>query len=217
MTIFILLFSTGLIALLATLLHLKKIPSLIFAALLVLLVIFDFSLLSLDKIYGLHAEQDQLYSEKLAAYDQHVAQQLTLFKTLTQVQLDMSLQVLGQSSKAENEKSIRQKLDWRDQLILQLKTVQFEAKNIQQVKTKIDAMVHRYLMETLNQSLRQGMGHRNYSAFVRTRPRQQWTDELFVKEVSEFLQKENLMTEKLKVALSRIREFDQSGFLITQH
>ncbi len=217
MTIFVLLFSTGLIALLAILLHLKKISSLIFSALLVLLVIFDFSVLSLDKIYGLHIEQDNLYSEKMAAYDQHMIQQLRLFKTLTQVQLDMSLQVLGQNSKPENEDSIRQKLDWRDQLMVQLKTINFEAKSIQKVKQKIDALVHRYLMETLNQSLRQSMGHRNYSAFVRTRPRQQWTDELFISEVSAFLIKENLMDEKLKMALSRIREFDKSGFLITLH
>jgi len=214
MTIFILLFSVGFLALITLLLQQKKIRESIFAALVALLVVFDFSLLSLDKIYLLHQEQDSQYEQKLLGYDNQITQQVAMYQRLTQIQLDMTLQILAQSNPQENEASIRQKLKWRDDIQQQLTSINFDANAIEQVKVKIDQLAHQYLMENLNQQLRQSIGHRNYSEFVRSRPRDQWTDDLFVKEVEAFLNKEKLMVPKVKFALTRVREFAQSGDLI---
>jgi|GEM_PF-2210300 len=214
MTIFILLFSVGFLALITLLLQQKKIRESIFTALVALLVVFDFSLLSLDKIYLLHQEQDSQYEQTLLDYDKQIAQQAAMYQRLTQIQLDMTLQILAQSNPQENEASIRQKLKWRDDIQQQLTSINFDAAAIEQVKVKIDQLAHQYLMENLNQQLRQSIGHRNYSEFVRSRPRDQWTDDLFVKEVEAFLNKEKLMVPKVKSALSRVREFAQSGDLI---
>ena len=214
MTIFILLFSVGYLALFAVLLQHKKIREPIFAAFIALLLVFDFALLSLDKIYLLHQEQDGNFEQKLLDYDSQIAQQLTMYKRLTQIQLDMTLQIMAQSNPQENEASIRQKLKWRDDMQQQLTTMNFDEIAIDQVKVKIDRLAHQYLMENLNQQLRQSIGHRNYSEFVRTRPREQWTDELFVKEVETFLNKEKLMTPKIQSALGRVRVFDQEGYLM---
>jgi len=214
MTIFILLFSVGFLALITLLLQQKKIRESIFTALVALLVVFDFSLLSLDKIYLLHQEQDSQYEQTLLDYDNQIAQQVAMYQRLTQIQLDMTLQILAQSNPQENEASIRQKLKWRDDIQQQLTGINFDAAAIEQVKVKIDQLAHQYLMENLNQQLRQSIGHRNYSEFVRSRPRDQWTDDLFVKEVEAFLNKEKLMVPKVKFALSRVREFAQSGDLI---
>ncbi len=214
MTIFILLFSLGFLALLAVLLQQKKIREVIFGTLVALLVVFDFALLSLDKIYLLHQEQDAQYEQKLLDYDAQIGQQLAMYKRLTQIQLDMTLQILAQSNPQESETSIRQKIKWRDDMQQQLTQMNFDATAIEQVKLKIDQLAHQFLMEKLNQQLRQSMGHRNYSEFVRTRPRDQWTDELFVKEVEAFLNKEKLMVPKIQFALSRVRVFDESGTLM---
>ncbi len=214
MTIFILLFSLGFLGLLGVLLHLKKIQGLIFSALLVLLVVFDFALLSLDKIYFLHQEQDALYEQKLVDYDTQIAQQVTMYKQLTQIQLDMTLQVLAQSSSLENEASIAQKIQWRDQMLTQLKTMKYDEAIMAQVKAKIDGVAHAYLMENLNQQLRKTIGHRNYSEFVRSRPRSEWTDNLFLKEAEALISKDKIMAANIKLAISRVREFDQSGYLI---
>lgn len=214
MTLFILLFSIGFMALLAALLHFRKIPSLVFAALLSLLVIFDFSLLSLDKIYFLHQEQDELFTGKLVAYDKSISDQADTFKHITKIQLDMTLQLLAQNSAQDNEQTIQQKLKWRDQLALQLQAINFDSQASQDVNTQVNAMVHQYLMEQLNQQLRQSIGHRSYSEFVRSRPRSEWTDELFIDEIAVFLKKENLMDEALSYAILRIKEFDQSGTLM---
>ena len=214
MTIFILLFSVGFLALLGVLLQQKKIRDVVFATLVALLVVFDFALLSLDKIYLLHQEQDSQYEQTLLNYDKQIAQQVAMYQQLTQIQLDMTLQMLAQSNPLENEASIQQKLKWRDDIQQQLTGINFDATAIEQVKIKIDQLAHQYLMENLNQQLRQSIGHRNYSEFVRSRPRSQWTDELFVKEVEAFLNKGKLMEPDIKFALTRVREFDQSGVLM---
>ena len=214
MTIFILLFSVGFLALLGVLLQQKKIRDVVFATLVALLVVFDFALLSLDKIYLLHQEQDSQYEQTLLDYDSQIAQQVAMYQQLTQIQLDMTLQILAQSNPLENEASIQQKLKWRDDIQQQLTGINFDATAIEQVKIKIDQLAHQYLMENLNQQLRQSIGHRNYSEFVRSRPRNQWTDELFVKEVEAFLNKGKLMKPDIKFALTRVREFDQSGVLM---
>ncbi len=214
MTIFILLFSVGFLALLGVLLQQKKIRDVVFATLVALLVVFDFALLSLDKIYLLHQEQDSQYEQTLLDYDNQIAQQVAMYQQLTQIQLDMTLQMLAQSNPLENEASIQQKLKWRDDIQQQLTGINFDATAIEQVKIKIDQLAHQYLMENLNQQLRQSIGHRNYSEFVRSRPRSQWTDELFVKEVEAFLNKGKLMEPDIKFALTRVREFDQSGVLM---
>ncbi|OUR61925.1 hypothetical protein A9Q73_10675 [Bermanella sp. 47_1433_sub80_T6] len=214
MTIFILLFSVGFLALLGVLLQQKKIRDVVFATLVALLVVFDFALLSLDKIYLLHQEQDSQYEQTLLDYDSQIAQQVATYQQLTQIQLDMTLQMLAQSNPLENEASIQQKLKWRDDIQQQLTGINFDATAIEQVKIKIDQLAHQYLMENLNQQLRQSIGHRNYSEFVRSRPRSQWTDELFVKEVEAFLNKGKLMEPDIKFALTRVREFDQSGVLM---
>jgi hypothetical protein len=215
MTVFILLFSLGLLALLGALLYQKSINELVFSVLLCVLVVFDFALLSLDKIYLLHQEQDALYEKKISDYDLEIAQQVDMYKQLTQVQLDMTLQMLAQSNPQENDASITQKLKWRDDMQRQLTGINFDAASIEKIKVKIDLLAHQYLMESLNQQLRQGIGHRNYSEFVRSRPRDQWTDELFIQEVEVFLNKDKLMSSSIESALMRIREFDKSGYLIS--
>lgn len=214
MTLFILLFSSGFLALLVALLHFRKIPALVFSALVALLVIFDFSLLSLDKIYLLHQEQDELFTGKLMAYDKSIAEQASTYEKITEIQLDMSLQLLAQNSNQDTEKTIQKKIQWRDQIIVQLQAVNFDETSVDNVKEKVNAMVHQFLMEQLNKQLRQGIGHRSYSEFIRRRPREQWTDELFIKEVTVFLEKENLMNDALKLSMLRIEEFKQSGVLI---
>jgi len=211
MTLFILLFSAGFMALLAALLHFRRISPLVFSALLSLLVVFDFSLLSLDKIYYLHQEQDELFTGKLVAYDKSIREQADTYEQITKIQLQMTLQFLAQSSSQDNEKSIQQKITWRDQILLQLRAIDFDSQTIEDVNTQVNAVVHQYLMEQLNQQLRQDIGHRSYSEFVRSRPRNEWTDALFIEELTVFLKKENLMNEALSRALSRINEFDQRG------
>ena len=126
----------------------------------------------------------------------------------------MSLQLLAQNSPQDNEKTIQQKLKWRDQIVVQLQAIVFDEEAIQNVTRQVNAMVHKYLMEQLNQQVRQSIGHRSYSEFVRRRPRHEWTDEIFIQEMKIFLDKENLMNETLLHAMLRIEEFDQSGTLI---
>jgi hypothetical protein len=207
-TIFILLFSVGLLALLTVLLHTKKIPPLVFAALIALLTVFDYALLSLDKIYYLHKEQDQAFQTQM---EKHIA----VIGQLTQVQLDMTLQLLSQNSTQENETSIQQKVAWRDLLLAQLQVANFEQVQIEKVERLLNQAVHVYLMEQLNKQLIQGLGHRVYSDFVRSRPRDEWTDELFVSELMVFLKKQSLMTPDIDFAIKRITHFDDSGELLT--
>lgn len=216
MTIFLLLFSCGLVALLAVLLHLERIPALVFSALLGLLMVFDFSILSLDKIYGLHKEQDQYFLDRLQVYDAKFQNQTRAFEQLTNIQLEMSLEVLSQVTKNENDASIMKKIAWRDELITHLKAAKFPQDKIMLAKEKIDSGIHKYLMEDLNQLVIKKIGHRNYSEFVRSRPRQEWTDSLFIKELAAFLKKENIMHKEIELSLLRVKEFDASGFLLEQ-
>lgn len=207
-TIFILLFSVGLLALLTVLLQTKKIPPLVFAALIALLTVFDYALLSLDKIYYLHKEQDQAFQTQM---EKHIA----VIGQLTQVQLDMTLQLLSQNSTQENETSIAQKVAWRDLLLAQLQVANFEQVQIEKVKRMLNQAVHVYLMEQLNKQLVQGLGHRVYSDFVRSRPRNEWTDDLFISELKVFLKKQALMKPEIEFTIKRITHFDAQGELLS--
>ena len=206
-TIFVLLFSLGILALLTVLLHINKIPPLIFAAMIALLTVFDYALLSLDKIYYLHRDQDQ-------AHQSQIEKQIAVISQLTQVQLDMTLQLLSQNSTQENETSIQQKIQWRNLLLAQLNAASFDDVQIHKVETSINQSIHVYLMEQLNKQLIQGLGHRIYSDFVRTRPREQWTDELFVKELITYLTKQKMMKPDIDFAIKRIQHFEEKKELL---
>lgn len=213
-TIFILLFSIGTMALLAVLLKAEKIQQSVFAAGIALLVVFDFSLLSLDKIYFLHQEQDELYLERQKANDENMAKHLVLYKQLTNIQLDTTLQILAQNTKQSNEQDIAQKVKWRDELLAQMTLLEFEEARLVDVSEKINGAVVKFLMEQLNQEVRQTLGHRIYSEFVRSRPRQEWTDDLFVSELELYLNDQNIMKPAVKIALTRLKEFKSSGVLM---
>jgi hypothetical protein len=215
-TLFVLLFTIGMMVLLATLLKIEKIQPPIFAAGVALVVVFDFSLLSLDKIYFLHQEQDQTFLDNQQAYDERISAQLELYKNLTNIQLGIALQALSQNTRQQTEEDIRQKLVWRDQLLLQMNTLGFEESNMLEVNEKINSSIFKYLMESLNKQVRQTLGHRIYSEFVRTRSRSEWTDELFVKELSLYLNKQKLMDKKIEYNLKRLNEFKTSGVLIAE-
>lgn len=185
-----------------------------FMAAVALLVVFDFALLSLDKIYFLHQDQDDIFLENQRAYDQRISQQLSLYQQLTAIQLDITLQLLSQNSKSETEQGIVKKLIWRDQLVGQMKVLEFDEEKILKVNTDINKGVQAFLMEKLNQEVRQTLGHRIYSEFVRSKPRHEWTDDIFVEELTGYLTKQKLMKDNLKFALARIKEFKNTGVLI---
>ena len=208
-TIFVLLFSIGILALLTVLLHINKIPPLVFAAMITLLTVFDYALLSLDKIYYLHRDQDQ-------AHQNQIDKQIAVISQLTHVQLDMTLQLLSQNSAQENEASILKKEQWRNLLLAQLNAANFDDVQIEKVEASINQSIHVYLMEQLNKQLIQGLGHRIYSDFVRSRARDEWTDELFIKELITYLNKQKLMKPEIAFAINRIKHFDQTHTLLTK-
>ena len=214
-TIFILLFSIGIMALLAVLVKTERIQQHIFAAGIALLVVFDFSLLSLDKIYFLHQAQDDIYLEKQQAYDEGIAKQLTLYQQLTSIQLESTLQILAQNPKQTSEKDILKKIKWRDELLLQMDALSFDEEQMLNVSKTINSSVSAFLMEQLNQEVRQSLGHRIYSEFVRSRPRHEWTDDLFVSDLTAYINKQDLMNDSINLALTRLKEFKVSGVLIS--
>ena len=213
-TLFIFLFSIAFLTLIGVMFHIKKIPTVVFASLLTALVVLDFALLSMDKIYYLHQEQDSLYSEKLRVYDQKIAHQVEVQRSLSKLQLDMALQSLSVNSAQETEESIQQKVVWREKLLRAAQDLQFEQPQVDQISTSINASIHKYLMEALNKQVIQSLGHRIYSEFVRSRPRQEWTDELFVAELQAFLIKHKQESPELMLAIKRINEFKTTGLVL---
>lgn len=214
LTLFLLLISVGLIALFTALLTLKRIRNLVYFSLTALLILFDFAVLSLDKIYFLHKEQDDLFVENIASKEATMNQQLVLYKELTNMQLDMTLAALTSNITQDSEAAIRQKLNWRDQLVSQMEVLGFDEVRIQRVQEHINHGVHRYLMEQLNQTVIENLGHRIYGEFVRSRPRHEWTDELFVTELEAFLEKDALLNDDIKQRIHVLEVFDQSGVLM---
>lgn len=214
LTLFLLLISVGFITLFTALLTLKRIRNLVYFALTALLILFNFAALSLDKIYFLHKEQDDLFLESMAQKENAMNEQLVLYKELTNIQLDMTLSALTQNITSDSEAAIRQKIIWRDQLVSQMEVLQYDAARIQHVREQINHGIHRYLMEQLNQTVIQTLGHRTYGEFVRTRPRHEWTDSLFVSELETFLEKDALLNDEIKQRLHVLKVFDQSGVLL---
>lgn len=213
-TLFIFLFSIAFLTLIGVMFHIKKIPTVVFASLLTALVVLDFALLSMDKIYYLHQEQDSLYSEKLRIYDEKIANQVEIQRSLSKMQLDMALQSLSVNSAQETEESIQQKVVWREKLLRAAQDLKFDETEITQISTSINASIHKYLMEALNKQVIQSLGHRVYSEFVRSRPRQEWTDELFVAELQVFLIKHKQESPELMLAIKRINEFKSTGLVL---
>ncbi len=214
LTLFLLLISIGFIALFTTLLKLKRIRNLVYFALVALLILFDFAVLSLDKIYFLHNAQDDAFIEKLAEKERAINEQLVLYRELTSIQLDMALAVMTDNAVNDSEAEIRQKIATRDKLVNQMQLLEFDEAKIQHVQEQINLAVHRYLMEQLNQTVIKALGHRTYGEFVRSRPRHEWTDTLFVKELEEFLKKHSLQNEEIKQRLQLLKVFDSSGVLL---
>lgn len=214
LTLFLLLISVGFIALFTALLTLKRIRNLVYFALTALLILFNFAALSLDKIYFLHKEQDDLFLESMTQKENAMNEQLVLYKELTNIQLDMTLSALTQNITNDSEAAIRQKITWRDQLVSQMEVLQYDVARIQHVREQINHGIHRYLMEQLNQTVIQTLGHRTYGEFVRTRPRHEWTDTLFVTELETFLEKDALLNDEIKQRLHVLKVFDQSGVLL---
>lgn len=213
-TLFIFLFSIAFIALIGAFKHVKKISTTVFACLLVGLLVFNFALISLDKIYFLHHEQDHLFLEKLRLYDESISHKVEVQKQLNQLQLDMALELMAQNTAQENEASIQQKLKWRDQLTQLYSELNIDAELIKQNQSRINHSVHAYLMEALNKQLIQDLGHRAYSEYVRSRPRDEWTDELFVKELKVFLKEHSLDKPNIELAIKRIEVFEKGGELM---
>lgn len=206
-TIFVLLFSIGLLSVLTVLLHTKKIPPVVFAALIALLTVFDYALLSLDKIYYLHEAQDQ-------AIKAQVQQQKEVIGQLTSVQLDITLQLLSQVTAQDNEQSIQQKIQWRDRLLAQLRLAKFNQVKIDNVEQQVNQSVHVYLMEQLNKQMVQSLGHRIYRDFVRIHSSKNWTDDLFIQDLKAYLKKEELDKPEVTQAMHRVTEFDKTGDLL---
>jgi hypothetical protein len=213
-TLFVFLFSIAFLTLIGVMFHIKKIPTVVFASLLTVLVVLDFALLSMDKIYYLHQEQDSLYSEKLRIYDEKIANQVEIQRSLSKMQLDMALQSLSVNSAQETEESIQQKVVWREKLLRAAQDLKFDEAEVTQISTSINASIHKYLMEALNKQVIQSLGHRVYSEFVRSRPRQEWTDELFVAELQVFLIKHKQESPELMLAIKRINEFKSTGLVL---
>lgn len=213
-TLFIFLFSIAFIALIGALKYVKKISTTVFACLLVGLMIFSFGLISLDKIHFLHQEQDHLFLEKLRIYDEAISHKVEVQKKLNQLQLDMALQLMAQNTGQETEDSIKQKLKWRDQLTQMYSDLNMGTDLIKQNQDRINQSVHAYLMEGLNKQLIQDLGHRAYSEYVRSRPRSEWTDELFVKELKVFLKKHSLEKPEIEAAIKRIEVFEKGSELM---
>ena len=92
----------------------------------------------------------------------------------------------------------------------------FEAELIEDAKSKINQTVHAYLMEKLNQQLIQGLGHRTYSEFIRSRPRSEWTDDLLVADMQGFLVQHKLKKPEIEFAIERIQAFAKTGLLLRQ-
>lgn len=214
MTLFIILFSAGLTALFSVLLHIKKINAPVFGALMALLVVFAFAVLSLDKIYFLHSKEDAHFERRLALYDEQIANHVALYKQLTEIQLDTTLQLLAENTQQDSEASIQQKIEWRDALVQQLNALNFDVQQIEEVQNKINAGVHKFLMEKLNKRMIESLGHRIYSDFVRSRPRNEWTDTLFINEVETYLEKQGIERPDVMYAIKRIRTFSDSGQLL---
>lgn len=213
-TLFIFLFSIAFLTLIGVMFHIKKIPTVVFVSLLTALVVLDFGLLSMDKIYYLHQEQDSLYNEKLRTYDEKIANQVEIQRSLSKMQLDMALQSLSVNSAQDTEESIQQKVVWREKLLLAAQDLKFNESEVAQISTSINASIHKYLMEALNKQVIQSLGHRVYSEFVRSRPRQEWTDELFVAELQVFLIKHKQESPELMLAIKRINEFKSTGLVL---
>ena len=76
LTLFLLLISIGFISLFTVLLTLKRIRNLVYFSLTALLVLFDFAVLSLDKIYFLHKEQDDKFVEAIAEKERAMDEKL---------------------------------------------------------------------------------------------------------------------------------------------
>ncbi len=214
LTLYLLLINAGLIALFTTLLFKKRMRNVVFFSLTALLITFDFAVISLDKIYLLHKAEDDRFLEKIAHYEAGIAQQLALYRRLTSVQIEATLTTISQPSASETEQTIQQKIQWRDEMLDHLNVLGFDQSIKNSVQTRVNEVVHRFLMESLNKLALEVLGHRQYAKFVNSRPREEWSDGLFVTELEVFTKQAGVMTAPLERMLNRIRTFDQSGTLL---
>jgi hypothetical protein len=211
--LFLIIFNLSLLAVFTSLLLLKRLRNLIYFALISLLVVFDFAALSYSQIYLLHKADEDAYVAKLKQVDGDIEQRMGFYKSLSEIQLQLTLAAIAEA-KNDTEQSVQQKINWRDQIIVRMQQVGFSDQQIKQVREDINASVHRYLMETLSNVTLEHIGHRNFSEFVRRKPRDEWTDASFVAELDVYLKQNNLSEEVLSFQLKRLRVFDESGVLI---
>lgn len=211
--LFLIIFNLSLLAVFTSLLLLKRLRSLIYFALISLLVVFDFAALSYSQIYLLHKSEEDAYLARMKQQEAEIEQRMGLYKSLSEIQLQLTLAAISEA-KNDTEQSVQQKINWRDQIISRMQQVGFADHQIKQVRDDINASVHRYLMETLSNATLERIGHRNFSEFVRRKPRDEWTDASFVAELDVYLKQNNLSDEVLTFQLKRLRVFDESGALI---
>lgn len=211
--LFLIIFNLSLLAVFTSLLLLKRLRSLIYFALISLLVVFDFAALSYSQIYLLHKTAEDAYLSKIKQQEADFEQRMSLYKSLSEIQLQLTLAAISEA-KNDTEQSVQQKINWRDQIISRMQQIGFADNQIKQVRDDINASVHRYLMETLSNVALEHIGHRNFSEFVRRKPRDEWTDASFVAELDVYLKQNNLSDEVLTFQLKRLRIFDESGALI---
>lgn len=213
--LFLIIFNLSLLAVFTSLLVLKRLRSLIYFALVGLLLVFDFAALSYSQIYLLHKTEEDAYLNKIKMENSIIDERMTFYKSLSEIQLQLTLAAIAES-KNDSEQSVRQKIIWRDQITSRMQQIGFSAAQIQQVNTDINGSVHRYLMETLSNVTLEHIGHRNFSEFVRRKPRDEWTDSSFISELEQFLKDNHLNEAVLSFQIKRLRVFDENGVLIEE-
>lgn len=209
----LLILNLSLVAVFTTLLVLKRLRSVVYFALVALLVVFDFAALGYSQIYLLHKTEEDAYLKQLNDMQQTIDQRMTFYKSLSEIQLQLTLAAMAKSQD-DNEQSVRQKIVWRDQITSRMQQTGFSDSLIQQVNNDINGSVHRYLMENLSNTTLEHIGHRSFSEFVRRKPRDEWTDSSFIAELDVYLKDNHLSDETLAFQLKRLRVFDENGVLI---
>ena len=135
------------------------------------------------------------------------------FRKMAEQQANISATNLSQSRPTDIT-DVREAIVMRDDLISQLESLKSQPEVIQNISDRINLTIHQFLFEEFSRELMEGIGRKAYGKFLKTRERDEWSDELFIKDVKPYLENKELMTAPIEQSLAELEFFDTNKKLL---
>lgn len=152
-------------------------------------------------------QQAQVLSALDNQDDSELLKTQTLMRELVESQARFLLTDVTQASNDESFTDQLVRVKQRDELLAQLKSLGSRGELVKKIQQDVDESVLSFLFEDFSRSLVDAIGGKKYAELLKSKPREQWTDETFIEFVAAEKDIQAMITEELHLKMRRWQLF----------